>query len=36
VTALNTAIDAYNTENSSAPCNYKYQKGANFPELVAN
>ena len=34
VTALNTAIDAYNAENSSAPCNYKYQKGTNYPELV--
>lgn len=34
VTALNTAIDAYNAENSSAPCNYKYQKGASHPELV--
>lgn len=34
VTALNTAIDAYNTENSPAPCNYKYQKGASHPELV--
>lgn len=34
VTALNTAIDAYNTENSSAPCNYKYQTGASYPELV--
>lgn len=34
VTALNTAIDVYNAENSSAPCNYKYQKGASYPELV--
>lgn len=34
VTALNTAIDVYNAENSSAPCNYKYQKGATYPELV--
>ena len=36
VTALNTAIGAYNAENSSAPCNYIYQKGASYPELVAN
>ncbi len=30
----NLTIDDLAAENSSAPCNYKYQKGTNYPELV--